>query len=523
MSNNGGGAFCAVADQQAFIGRGRLLLFVAACCSLAIGGQVGGAGQGNAVAPPPVASAALHIAAVRQKIYGFGGSQTYNGDPLAGFANRKAVYKALFEDLKLDILRLRNYYDYSGQEQGFETKTREFATAARRWSDPKLRGGKGPVRLMFTSWSPPAYLKSNHLVSGRSDGTDKGLENATLKRNPDGSYAYREFADWWLASLRKFKELSGGYPDYIALQNELDLSVPYEGCRLLPSEGTDERGFSLAGYTQALAAVSDRLNGALGAQAPKILGPETFTIRIERNKQSHVKNFMDPMTASGAADLARLFGVSFHIYGSGVGSPDPQEFRTALAALQQTYQTNGVAKPLFETEFLEGATLTSVAGMIHDTFTYGGAGAYLVWILARSVNQPGFALVYYNPYDGSVERRERFYAVKHFSAFVGEGYHRIDADCSDPEVKLSAYLGPDGGRLVAVLINPTDQPKRVLASPDGDAFRNAKVQCYRSSEGEGGERWRDLGALGADRTVTLPPRSVATVTFDRTPQVEGRK
>src|SRR5271166_2591026 len=111
--------------------------------------------------------------------------------------------------------------------------------------------------------------------------------------------------------------------------------------------------------------------------------------------------------------------------------------------------------------------------MIHATFVYGGGSAYLVWILARSVNQPGFALVYYNPYDGSVERRERFYAVKHFSAFVGEGYHRVDADCSDPALKLSAYVGPDGGPLIAVVINSTAEERRIRLVPDGDSYRNA--------------------------------------------------
>jgi O-glycosyl hydrolase len=452
---------------------------------------------------------------VRQPIYGFGGSQTYNGDLLAGFANREAVYRALFADLNLDILRLRNYYNYDGLEDNFEAKTREFAMAARRWSDPQKRAGKGPVRLMFTSWSPPASLKSNRLVSGRSDGTDKGLENATLRRNPDGRYAYGEFADWWLASLQKFKELTGGYPDYIALQNELDLSVPYEGCRFLPGEGTGEHGYSFAGYDQALAAVSDRLTGALGAQTPKILGPETFTIRREPDHKSHVQNYVDPTTASGRAVLARLFGISFHIYGSGAEAPDPGEFHTLLNTLRQTYRTDGAGKPLFQTEFLEGPSLTSVAGMIHDTLTIGGASAYLVWISARSVSQPGYALVYYNPYDGSVERRERFYAVKHFSAFVGEGYHRIETDCSDPALKLSAYIGPGGDRLVAVLINPTGQERRVTLVPDSEPFRNAATNLYRSSEGESGERWRDLGTLGPDHLITLPPRSVATVTFDR--------
>lgn len=470
-------------------------------------------GQAGQPSTPP-AVAVLHTSELRQPIYGFGGTQTYNGDLLADFSNRDAVYRALFSDLRLDILRLRNYYGYAGQEKAFEARTREFARGALRRSDPSKRGGKAPVRLMFTSWSPPADLKSNGRVSGRSDGTDKGLPNATLRKDASGQYVYGAFADWWLASVGKFRDLCGAYPDYIALQNELDLSVAYEGCRFLPTEGRAD-GYDFAGYDRALAAVSDRLTGALGARVPRIVGPETFTIRMGPDGKSHVQMYADPTTDEGRAALARLFGVSFHIYGSGAETPDHREFRRLLDNLHQTYRPKGAGKPLFQTEFIEGPTLTQLASNIHDTLAAGGASAYLVWILARSVRQPGFALVYYNPYDGSVERRERFYAVKHFSAFVGEGWRRVEAECADPEVRLSAYLKDGGGALVAVLINPTSAERRVALKPDGAEFRDAMAAVYRSTEGEDGERWREMGAPGPGGVVVLPPRSVATVKYDR--------
>lgn len=466
-------------------------------------------------APPPQtapATATIHVQALRQPIYGFGGTQTYNGDPLAAFANRDAAYKALFADARIDILRLRNYHDYPGQQEAFETRTREFASGALRWSKPADRNGKSPVRLMFTAWSPPPRLKSNSLVSGRSDGTDKGLENVTLKRNPDGTYAYAEYADWWAESLKKFREIVGVLPDYLAIQNELDIAVSYEGCEFLPTEGTGKGGAAFAGYDRALAAVSDKLSGTFGASVPKIIGPETFTIRMDAPGKTHPQQFADPNTEIGRAALARLFAVSFHIYGSGVESPDPTQFHTLLKSLQQTYLPGGKGKPLFETEFIEGATLTALAGQIHDTFTIGGASVYMVWILARSVTQPGYALVYYNPYDGSVERRERFYAVKHFSAFVGEGWTRVEADSGDPDVNLSAYVGSSGKELVAVLINPTKTERRMTLTADGN-FADADTAQFRSTEGESGERWQERGALPANRLVKLPAKSVTTIRF----------
>src|SRR5579862_3400667 len=97
----------------------RLWLLFVACSLLVHRGSMAAANDPEQAAPALAATGTLHVAAVRQPIYGFGGSQTYNGDPLIGFANREAVYRALFSELKLDILRLRNYYDYDGQEEGF--------------------------------------------------------------------------------------------------------------------------------------------------------------------------------------------------------------------------------------------------------------------------------------------------------------------------------------------------------------------------------------------------------------------
>lgn len=474
-------------------------------------------------APPGPVTGTLRPTVVRQPIYGFGGSQTFNGEALADYPGREAVYQALFQELKLDIFRLRNYHDYEGQQERFDRVTREFASAARRWSAPEKRGGKGPVRLLFTSWSPPARLKSNNLVSGRSDGTDKGLANVTLKRKADGKYVYDEFAQWWLASLQKFKDLCGAYPDYITLQNELDWPVAYEGCEFLPTEGTNKDGYHFAGYDGAVLAVSNQLTSALGAQAPKIMGPETFSIQLVTGMAGapgapntpRAQLWVDPTTEGGKAVLSRLFGVSYHIYGNDAEAPEPrhQRFHTALKAMADAYRPT--QKPMFQTEYLEGDTLIQVAEMIHDTLAIGEASGYFVWISGRTTRAPGNALVYYNPEDQSIERRERFYAMKHFSAFLGEGWNRIDAMSSDPAVLLSAYIQPASGDLVAVVINPTTQERRIAVTPEGDAYARAVTNVYRTMQGEGGERWRQLGPLPAGNLVTLPKLSIATVTFTR--------
>jgi O-glycosyl hydrolase len=464
--------------------------------------------------PAPV-TATLHVSDIKQPIYGFGGTLTYAADSLASFPNRDTVYKLLYQDLNLDILRLRNYDGYAGQQQAFDSITKEFADGAIRDSVPALRNGKKPVRLMFTSWSPPEYLKSNDLTSGTSNGTATGLLNATLKRGPDGKYEYGAFADWWLQSIQQFKTLCGQYPNYIALQNELDFSVPYPACHFLPTQGISSDGYPMAGYDQALAAVYSRLSSALGTSAPKILGPETFTINTNPGGVNHVTEYVDPKTAIGKKELTELFGISFHLYGTGASGSDLPRFHSDLASLPAAYQTGSIYKPLFETEYLKGDTMTALAGMIHDTLTDGNVSAYLTWLIARSTKSPGLALVYFNPDNGLVETRQLFYAVKAYSAFVGEGWHRIGADCTDPAVEISAFISPNSRRLVSVLINPTTTPHQITVSPDGTLDTKDASAVYASSEGEAGERWQSLGPLQAGNTLTMPAKSVATIVFTR--------
>jgi hypothetical protein len=82
-------------------------------------------------------------------------------------------------------------------------------------------------------------------------------------------------------------------------------------------------------------------------------------------------------------------------------------------------------------------------------------------------------------------------------------------------VRLSAYIQPTSGDLVAVLINPTEQERRVAVTPEGTAYGGAVTAVYRTVQGESGERWRQMGSLPAGNEVVLPKQSVATVTFTR--------
>jgi len=127
-------------------------------------------------------------------------------------------------------------------------------------------------------------------------------------------------------------------------------------------------------------------------------------------------------------------------------------------------------------------------------------------------------LVSFNVDNGSREitKHERFYAMKHFSYFVGEGWYRVVSEVSTEGVLVSGYRSPDGKSLVAVAVNGTGTAQSVVLQPEGAGFSKAEgVEVYRSTEGATGERWVSLGRVKAGEVVEMPPRSVVTVRFGR--------
>ncbi|MBC8134811.1 MAG: hypothetical protein H8F28_02870 [Fibrella sp.] len=172
-------------------------------------------------------------------------------------------------------------------------------------------------------------------------------------------------------------------------------------------------------------------------------------------------------------------------------------------------------KPLFQTEYIEGDTLTKLGNIMHESLTTGENSAYLVWVLTRKYDPSSSMLVSFSLDGGKeIRRHDRFWAMKHFSYFVGEGWRRVDATISDPAVKLSAYRSPAGTALVTVAVNPTDTPQKVIITTVGTGYdRMPAVEAYRSTEGDAGEHWHSIGSVPPGQTVEMPPKSMLTLRF----------
>ncbi|HSY38948.1 MAG TPA: hypothetical protein VLA79_05450, partial [Polyangia bacterium] len=238
----------------------RAILFCAAFAS-------GACGAGE---DPTNVSVAVDSSVTHQTLEGFGAATAYQSYLLAGRTDD--IFQVLFVDSGLDILRLGNWYQNQGQT---DTTTTPFSDNNEVQIVQKATAARGgtPPKILMSSWTPPAYLKSNG-VTKPPFGSGTSVPAGTLIQTA-GAYAYADFGDWWARSLQAYAA-AGVVPDWVSIQNEPDFyTSQWETCVFGPTEGTTVAGVAAAGYGQALDAVSGAIQAASLASPPVLLGPET--------------------------------------------------------------------------------------------------------------------------------------------------------------------------------------------------------------------------------------------------------
>jgi hypothetical protein len=105
--------------------------------------------------------------------------------------------------------------------------------------------------------------------------------------------------------------------------------------------------------------------------------------------------------------------------------------------------------------------------------------------------------------------------MKHFSFFINPGFKRVSASDTDANVLSSAYLSPDGLRLVLVFINTSATASSFMNLSLG-TFSVGSSSVYQTAGTNtyaGTNTFLSLGSLASPQT--LPPQSVTTVVLDK--------
>jgi glucuronoarabinoxylan endo-1,4-beta-xylanase len=406
-----------------------------------------------------------------QKIEGFGAGGAHYTMEFVNHQKKAELYNLLFKELNIGIFRIRNNYDM--EPKSFD-ETVEI-----------VKGGQAALgrdlKIMISSWSPPALLKSN----------GNTIRGTLAKKN--GKFVYDEFAKWWADSITAY-EKAGVKIDYLSIQNEPDYEAPWDSCRFNPAEDSN-----VAGYNAAFEAVWNKLNANSELEMPKMLTPETYSLNT-------TIEYIDKLD-----NLSHVYGYAHHLYGCSGCAEAPDRYIPEMEKLKSKYGN----KPLMQTEFQnEPNTWTGAMNMailMHNSLAVENAAAYLYWDLFWG---PTSGMVSLSQTDSSFYAiKPVYYAFKQYSAFIDSSWQRVDASTDNTGLRISAYISPDNKKLTAVIINtaPSTDITLNLSLKDSSI---SKGEVYRSSDKE---NCVNVGNFNAGEPLKLPANSVTTIAFEAQP------
>lgn len=448
-----------------------------------------------------------------QTILGFGGAEAFYATYLDNHPNESQIMSALFDPvngLGITFLRLdNNYVNFNGSNAAtFDPDDPAIITGAAKalGSTPKI---------LMSSWTPPANLKSNNSLDGCTGVTNGNCTSGfgTLAQ-VSGAYNYSGFAQYWLNSLEAYAAL-GVTPDYISIQNEPDFPATYVGCLFNPTEAPAQlyqTTESYASYGKAFDATYQAINGSPLASVPQMIGPESFSLY---NAQSLLQE----------VPSNELAAVASHLYDVSSYGGNPSDQISPMTTLASDYPT----QLKFETEYFQTPGFYNAID-IHNALTVNNDNVYLYWALAwpstltNGISSDQQGLLYIdNPFNSQSTwafpsgwaYNDAYYAMKGYSLYIRPGYIRYNATSSNPNEDVSVYQSPDTKTTVIVLLN-TSTTATDTVGLDLSSITYANSQIFRSSFATpitttGAERWNNIGSYNAAQGITMPPQSEVTV------------
>ncbi|MFA5423481.1 MAG: hypothetical protein WC374_06440 [Phycisphaerae bacterium] len=428
------------------------------------------------------ATGAVDYNGTRQQLDGFGGAAVYDVTNLIVHPDREEIYDLLFAELGVDILRIRNTYDYKDDNGASLSATGTIVAEAR---EPQRNPN---LKLELVPWSPAYYVKSNNDESG----------GGTLAGGPS-DYVYDDYAQWWADSLTDTTAgwpSVGVYPDFISIQNEPDIETDYDSCYFAPTQTT-----SYAGYDQAFEAVYNELYSRMGSSTPQMWAPCTMGFG---NSQAYINALVN------RGQINNIAGFSHHLYSDG-SYDNPDGMITGM----QNYKTDYgdyYNKPLHMTEYVKLSTTPNFdmglkfAWHIYNCLYYEGVTSFFNWTLFRGPSAEGGGIVTMTSSSDYVIRPQ-YWFLKGYSHFTDPDWYVLDAlvdGTGASNLRMAAFKSPDNTRLTIVITNISTSSTSLMLSLND--FIPVISEVYRSSATE---NWAYQGTYSP--SLTLPGESITTI------------
>ena len=345
---------------------------------------------------------------------------------------------------------------------------------------------RGPVKLIASVWSPPAWMKDNGRTYGglcantgvaciadSECGAGNTCQGGSLLRS-----RYQDFADYLSHFAGPYAAKNGVSIYALSMQNEPDtVQVDWDTCQWNSAQIADFLGNYL-GPTFA----NDHLD-------TKIIAPESASW-----------DPAEPLTSTTYATpsaLDRVDIVAGHLYGGDPAKP----FQTALNRGKRVWQTETSKRNSLWN--IDGAL--GWAKDIHDGLTGAQLNAWLWFILfTGSADKEDSGLIGALP-DGGAKASPAFFALGNFSKFIRPGFVRIGAIATGM-LDVSAYRDPTSDQVVVVAINRNTEALDVKLDLLGPSTAQTMTQ-YITSASHRLERQRPVPI---NSTMRIPGKSIVT-------------
>ena len=440
-------------------------------------------GQGARALAAPVdvdVTVTVDVTERHQKLVGFGGAVAFYTNFLS--PRNDDIFKVLFVDLGIDILRIANWYQ--NQTASGTTPDTAFTDTASAAIVQKATAAMGhPPKILMSSWSPPGVFEEQRAHQGITWHVASNGGHLRLR-------AIRRLVG---AIDRGVHRRRGSCPITSAFRTSPISSTPAGRPASSTPPRTRPTRATAARWTPSSAAIA----GSTLDTKPKLVGPENS------GANNGVQRYLNNMSA------ASFDVVAHHLYNGGMAGndPAPDSFATAMTNVASA-ASNAGGKPIFMTEFAPQApSLLNTAWMIQDALTTEGVSAYIYWGLIWAPPAAGAApagLVTIAGADPSSPYtiNDTYYAMKHFARWTDPDWVRVGAASSVDAVRSSAFVSPDGASLTVVLLNTDSVRARRLGRNRRDVRAHDRVSDVgrRRACGGGALRLRrDPAACELDR------------------------
>ena len=462
-------------NQTRFIQRSNCVSILLMLCIVSFAGCDNGDEEKKDTTPPSK-KIIIDPATTYQEMTGFGGALSWYSERILNSSKKNEITSLIFNDLGADILRLKNWYYPDNYPASKSTATMGDDNSKVLWEATNqfytlAKQNNPDLKVLLSSWGPPAGLKSN------------GSTRQGMLKKENGLFMYDAFATYWADILDNLPF----NPDYISIQNE----PSYTNAGWTTSEWAVSDIGSLPGYEQAFDKVYDKIKSR--TNPPMMIGPESANIAGN--------------TFSGFAEALKnkphLGMYAYHPYNFGSGATVSQ----TAAALQAV--ANYANKPNIMTEYSDTFSWFNTAEFINNTLLLANSSGYIYWKLVWAEPAAGAANAGMVSISASGEYNVTpfYYVMKHFAKHIDGGYKRIKATSVVSGLSISAFMNPAQNKLTLIIINSGTETKTDFEVKD------KVINSITADQSKEGSFYKPVD-IADPGTVVLPAQSVTTVVLN---------